>query len=94
MGMAEEEEEAGTMVGWLVEEEKEGYEKKIAVRRRLREFQLRERESGEGEGRADKKASGGLGGPIKGLQHFEAPRSRMGWSTHGTPATYFDSLWS
>ena len=54
MGM--EEEEDGTMGGWLVEEKKEGYEKKIAVRRRLGEFQLREREreregGGRGEGR-------------------------------------------
>ena len=76
MGM--EEEEDGTMGGWLVEEEKEGYEKNRCPRAGDQEFQLRVRESGEGEGRADKKASGGLGGPIKGLQHFEAPRSRMG----------------
>ena len=53
MGMKAEEED-GTMGGWLVEEEKEGYEKKIAVRRRLGEFQLRERErerGRRGEGR-------------------------------------------
>ena len=71
---------------------KEGYEK-IAVRRRPREcskFQLRERERG-----ADKKAWGGLGGPIKGLQHFvcsffasrHCVLGAADRSTHGAPAT-------
>ena len=50
MGMAEEEED-GTMGGWLVEEEKEGYEK-ISVRRRPRVSAQGERERGRrGEGR-------------------------------------------
>ena len=65
------------------EKEEDGTKKSLSAGDQ--EFQLRVRESGRKEREADKKASGGLGGPIKGLQHFKAPRSRSGWSTHGTP---------